>query len=228
MKRIFLIIIVPIFLVFIFSSCEYESSDSVEQDRIYVLYEMIYDKAEDVSYARASFFFGSITGTKLELASPSSVTCNNEALGFKSELAYYEKQFVGFVPEGNFVWTDLDGNEFHNTANIKTIELPQILDTIVKGESYELTWIGEPLGDDETVWVYIDGDMENDEVSAYQTTANATKIIITATQTDKLSVGENDIVINRRNNTAAQEVTSAGAKCAGVYKSEKVKIQVNE
>lgn len=226
MKKLVLSIVIFSLLVFVFSSCERESSADVNQDRIYALYEMVYNKAEDITYARTSFFFGSITGTKLELASPSSVSCNEQSMGFKSALAYYETSFTGFVPQGSFVWTDLDGKVFNNTASIKTIEFPEVLDTIVKGQSYEITWIGEPLGSDESVWLYIDGAMENDEVNAYQTTPQSTKILLSAAQTNRLSVGTNEAFLHRRNNTEAQEATSAGAKCAGVYQTQKIQIQV--
>lgn len=226
MKRIALIITVISTLIFIFIACERENSSDVNQDRIYALYEIYYDKAEDVSYARASFFFGSITGTKLQLSSPSNVKFNNVEMGFKNALAYYETSNAGFIEQGTFVWTDLDGNSFTNIATVKTIDLPENMDTITKGQAYELTWIGEPLGSDENVWVFINGQMENDEVNAYQTTPGATKVILTATQTNKLSVGTNQIFIQRRNNTEAQEKTSAGAKCAGIYKSQTYNIEV--
>ena len=88
MKKALLIIIFTIASVYFFSSCERESSSDVNQDRIYALYEVVYNQTQDISYARASFFFGSITGTKLELADPSYVKFNDTPLGFKEALAY--------------------------------------------------------------------------------------------------------------------------------------------
>jgi hypothetical protein len=110
MKKLFLILSLAAATIYFFSSCERESSSDVNQDRIYVLYEIIYDQPTDLSYAKASFFFGSITGTKLELADPSNVKCNDINLGFKNALAYYEAQYTGNIETGNFVWTDTDGN----------------------------------------------------------------------------------------------------------------------
>jgi hypothetical protein len=117
---------------------------------------------------------------------------------------------------------------FNNTATIKSVAFPETPDTIIKGQSYELSWVGDPLGAEEIVWIFVDGQMENDEITVYQTTPGATKAFFTAIQTNKLSVGTNTMVMHRRNNTEPQEATSAGAKCAGVYQTITVDIEVKE
>ncbi|MBX9782536.1 MAG: hypothetical protein K2X48_04495 [Chitinophagaceae bacterium] len=55
----------------LFSVCEKQPSDAVDQDRIRTDYELFYDKNTDKTTAVAAFKFGqSITGTQLELSSP--------------------------------------------------------------------------------------------------------------------------------------------------------------
>ncbi|HOZ29972.1 MAG TPA: hypothetical protein PLL66_03560 [Bacteroidales bacterium] len=228
MKNLVIILLVVLTSLFVFSSCESESSADVNQDRIYTLYEIIYNEADDLSYARATFFFGGITGTRLELASPSVVTANTESLGYKSTLAYYEHEFAGYVQTCEFVWKDTEENSFTNTVSIKEIGFPETLDTIVKGVAYELTWVGEVLDTGESVWAYVDGTAENDEVLATQNTQNAVSIFLTATQTEKLSVGTNTIKLTRKNTIDGQEITSAGGSCTGTYETETIEIEVKE
>jgi len=228
MKKLGLIIIVVSAMIYFFCSCESESSADVNQDRIHVLYEILYNETSDLSHARATFFFGGVTGTRLELASPSEVTANAEAMGYKSTLAYYEKEFTGYVQTCEFIWKDMDGNIFTNTVSIKEIDFPVTMDTIVKGQAYELTWVGTALETGETVWAYLDGTSENDEVLATQNTQNATSIFLTAVQTDKLSVGTNTIKLTRKNNVDGQEVTSAGGSCTGTYETRTINIEVTE
>ncbi|MDD3740928.1 MAG: hypothetical protein PHH30_06770 [Bacteroidales bacterium] len=228
MKKSILIIIVAFASLYFFNSCESESSADVNQDRIYALYEIVYNETADLSYARATFFFGGVTGTRLELASPSVVTANSEAMGYKSVLAYYEKELAGYVQNCEFLWTDLDENSFVNTASITEIDLPETLDTIIKGQSYELTWVGTSLASGETVWAYLDGNAENDEVLATQNTQNAVSILLSAVQTDKLSIGTNTIRLTRKNTIDGQEVTSAGGSCSGTFETRVVNIEVKE
>lgn len=228
MKKILIISLITAALVYILSACERESSADVNQDRIYVSYEIVYHETTDITYARASFFFGSITGTKLELADPSQVTFNGELLGFKDALAYYEKQYTGLVETGEYVFTDTEGNSFTNTATMTTIGLPATLDTITKGSSYELFFTGDALVSGEGVYAYINGTGEGDGISVYQNTTGATSIVIPANQTDNLTVGTNTVYLRKRHETTAEETTSAGAVCAGIYQTVEVDIEVKE
>ncbi|HNQ66801.1 MAG TPA: hypothetical protein PKN32_00360 [Bacteroidales bacterium] len=226
MKKLSLFIIVAFAMLCFFISCERESSADVNQDRIYVLYELVYDKTDDITYARSTFFFGSVTGTRLQLADPSAVSFNETQLGFQEALAYYETQMTGYVNTGEFSWTDLDGNTFVNTPIVHEIDFPATLDTIVKGQAYELTWVGDSLTTNEQVYAFINGTAENDEINVYQTTQYATKLFITAAQTQKLTVGTNTIFMRRRIDINPQEATSAGAMCSGIYETLTVEIEV--
>lgn len=228
MKKLSLFVISVIVAFCFFSSCESESSADVNQDRIYALYEILYNETADLSYARATFFFGGVTGTRLELASPSAVTANAESMGYKSTLAYYEKEFAGYVQTCEFLFNDLDDNTFVNTVSIIEIDFPETMDTIVKGESYELIWVGDSLATGESVWAYIDGPAEIDDVLASQNTQNANSIFFTAEQTEKLSVGPNSIRLTRKNTIDGQEVSSAGGSCTGTFETRTINIEVKE
>ncbi|MDY0140936.1 MAG: hypothetical protein RBR97_03495 [Bacteroidales bacterium] len=228
MKKIVLISIVLAAALFVFSSCERENSSDVNQDRIFVIYEMVYHQSTDITYARASFFFGGVTGTKLELSDPNKIICNDKILSLKSALAYYEKEFEGFIDTANYKFTDADGNSFVNEVYIKEIGLSENPDTIIKGNSFTLNFNGEPLAQRESVYVCIDGLLENDKISVYQNTSGATSIIIPANQTSKLSVGTNTVYLRRKTEITPQETSSAGASCSGIYQTKEINIEVVE
>ena len=107
------------------SGCFREPSDSVNQDKIYTDYELFYNANEDKTYARATFKFSNLTGTKLELSDPSEVTFEGDLRSFKPALAYYEKTLPGLVSSGTFEWKD--------------IAFPAGLDTLMRGASFTLT-----------------------------------------------------------------------------------------
>ncbi|MDD4150161.1 MAG: hypothetical protein PHE33_09035 [Bacteroidales bacterium] len=226
MKKLALLNIVFVTILCVFSSCKREGSSDVNQDRIHVVYEMAYNKATDITYAMTTFFFGSIIGTRLELSNPSKVTCNDELLSFESVLANYVKQYTGFIDTGSFKFTDTDGKTFVNMVYIKEVGFPENIDTIIKGSSFKLDFIGEPLAQGESVYAHIAGLSENVSISVYQNTFGATSIIIPANETSKLSVGTFNLYLRRRTETTPQEKSSAGASCTGTYTTNEVKIEV--
>ncbi|HNV96368.1 MAG TPA: hypothetical protein PKG63_07840, partial [Bacteroidales bacterium] len=135
-----------------FSSCKKESSENVNQDKIWAEYQLIYDNNTKITYARAIFKFSSITGTILELKDPAKVMFNNDLLSYNPTLGYYEKQYTTFVTSGTFKYTDLDNHTFLNTLTIiDTVGFPAGLDTIIKSTPFELTWTGAPLKANETI-----------------------------------------------------------------------------
>jgi hypothetical protein len=217
MKAIFLIISILFSIVFS-TSCERESSEDVNQDRIYTDYELFYNANEDKTYARATFRFGSATGTLLELASPSEVLFNNELLSFKPALAYYEKDFAGFIESGTFTWRDVDEVEFSNEINIVDIDFPTDLDTISRDEAFELFWIGDSLSANQSVILTANGVLEGDAQIINQTNINSNSIIIPLNKLQVLGQGNGTLWLDRIYNPSIIQKTSAGGNITGRYR----------
>jgi hypothetical protein len=120
-----------------------ESSDSVDQDKIWTKYELIYDKNEDETKARAEFRFGGVFGTKLELTDQAHVKFNGNIIPFNSTLAYYETTLDGLVSSGTFTYTDVEGTTYTNTTgSIKSVEYPTSDVTITHGTDYVMMFTG--------------------------------------------------------------------------------------
>ncbi len=134
-------------ITLLFTSCVRESSDSVDQDKIWTKYEIIYDKNEDQTTVRVEFRFGGVFGTKLELASPATIKFNGSTIPFNSTLAYYETTLDGLISSGTFAYTDVEGTTYTNTTNsIKAVEYPTSDVTITHGTDYVMMFTGQVIG----------------------------------------------------------------------------------
>lgn len=210
-------------------SCVSEPSADVNQDSIYAEYRLVYSSDDDKTYARANFKFGSGLGTKLELSDPAAVAFEGSKLAWKGLFGYYEKDLAGVTPAGEFEYADLDGNTFLNTVTAaKSIDLPATLDTLKKGSAYTLTWVGDPVGTDETINVTINGINEGDAKVFSTKDPGATSIILEADKIEDLGIGTGKIIIERWTTQALQQGTSKGGATWARYLSKTMDIEVAE
>lgn len=200
------------------TSCHTENSADVNQDRIFTQYELFYNANEDITYARAWFRFGSATGTLLELTSPSEVTFEGEALSFVKLLGYYEKKMTGYKKSGVFKWEDTEGKSFQNTVTINEIAYGTIADSVSRAAAFNVPWTGEPLGDNELVGVWINGEKEGDAQAAVTIEKGTAQLIVPADKMAKIGEGKGTIYMDRRSSPELTEVTGAGGTGTGVYR----------
>lgn len=205
---------------FMFHSCKKENSDTVDQDKIWAYYEVYYDKNQDKTYARATFKFSNALGTNLQLSAPAAVSFNGETLIFQDALAYYEKQYAGFVSGGTFSYTDKDNHTFVNSiSGIRAIDFPAI-DTIHTANSYTLNWVGDSLSANESVSLWLDGINQNNIEFFFQSNINSQSMILAANQLQRLGNGNGTGWMERVYAPAIQSVTSAGGEIKGKYKAQ--------
>lgn len=211
--------------VLILTSCVRESSEDVNQDRIFTDYELFYNANQDKTYARATFRFSNATGTNLELANPSKVTFNGDMLTFNNVLAYYEKEYAGFVQSGTFVWEDLDGNTFTNDIEIHEIAYPAGgIDTIPRNAAFDLAWEGDPLADKEFVTVTVNGENELDAQIFITNDVGSQSIILAKNQLEKVGQGPGTVWMDRSCLPGLTQETGAGGKITGRYRPENLQV----
>jgi hypothetical protein len=189
----------------LFDSCTREPSSSVDQDKIYVKYDVIYDKNEDETTVRAEFRFGGAFGTKLELSSPAFVKFNGSIIPFNSTLAYYEEKLPGMVSSGTFVYEDVDGNSYTNTtASIRPVEFPEGEITIVGGTDYVMPLIGDAISGNDVVTLTL-------SEKVFATSINgATSITLGGVQTSEINVGPHIGYMTRTVTQSPAQATSEG------------------
>ncbi len=206
----------------IFTSCQREDSDSVDQDRIHVRYVLEYNADTDITSARAQFRFGHATGTILELVSPAEIKFNGDVLVWNNALAYYEKQYSGLVSTGSFEYKDVDGSVFTNTATVpSSIDFPASPGPISNSGSHELFWTGNALAADENVWVTISGNNTTGDGQTFATyTDGATSILFSQNKLEDLGTGTATMWMDRNHEVDAANATSAGGRVVSRYKAD--------
>ncbi|MCB0596209.1 MAG: hypothetical protein H6557_13150 [Lewinellaceae bacterium] len=207
-----------------FFSCNSESSDSVNQDRIFTVYELFYNANEDKTYARATFYFSNELGTRLELAGDSKVSFDGDPLTFNPVLAYYEREYAGFRPQGAFEWTDTEGNAFRNTVEIRPIRFASGIDTIDRSQSYELFWEEGELKANELVVLTINGENEGDARIFSTNDVGATSIILAKNKLSEVGQGPGTVFLERSFIPAIQEAPSAGGRVTGRQRAENLEV----
>jgi hypothetical protein len=221
-------LIIAISLLTLLTGCLREDSENVNQDRIWTSYELYYDGEEDVTYARATFRFGLLTGTKLQLTEPSEVRFNGTPLAFKSGKAYYEDDFAGFVNSGTFEFTDLNGNVYVNDVAITSIAFPQNWGPLSHSSAYELFWDGLSLETYETASLTINGATGGSNQIFLENDNFATSIILPANQISNLGTGTTSGYLERISTPGIQEATNAGGMISGRYRTGNSGIEVTE
>lgn len=214
-------------LALVLISCSRQDSENVTQDTIWAHYELFYDDNTDITKAKVTFRFNNGFGTKLQLSDGAEVTFDGDVMAWQNTFAYYETDMAGLVDEGTFVYTDLDGNVYTNSASISTVQFPIDLDTIPRPGSFEMFWEGDPLGDAEAITVWINGDNEGDAQTFYENDLGSESIIFGQNQLLVLPEGYADMVMDRSYNPAIEEATEAGGLVTGRYRAENLEVYVD-
>lgn len=213
-------------LLLLLTSCESESSDDVNQDKIFAMYSLDYSAEEDKSYAEAAFRFGNALGTALELENPAKIEFNGNMMQWVDLLAFYRKEIGGPLDSGTFVFTDGDLNEFTNSAVLApSIALPNI-DSIPSSSSYTLTWVGDPVAADEEITVTMDGLGESDYMLFKESAPGSTSIVLDKDDLQSIIGGEATIQIKRKVSYDLQQASSEGGMLSSTWKSEERTVRV--
>lgn len=211
------------------SSCARDVSVNVSQDSIYAEYRLVYEEAEDISYARATFRFGGATGTILELSDPAEVTADGTPLGWKPVLGWYESESAGIDSASTFIYTDLDNNSFENDLLMaSSIGFPSDLDSISKSAAFTLEWEGAPLATNESVIITINGINEGDVKVFIQNAAAANEIVLDKDKLEGIGTGEATIFMERYTVQNLLQGTTEGGTVWSRYITTPTKVQITD
>jgi hypothetical protein len=215
-------------LIWLLPGCVSEPSDAVNQDKIYITYELYYDKNRDKSFARATFQFSNALGTKLQLSGASEIRFNNDLLTYNSVIAYYEREYAGLLTSGTFKWKDSNGKEYvNNISGIKAIAFPNPMPTFKKGNSTEVFWVGDALEANERAVISMNSAAVGDLQIAQRNDVAATSVIVNANQIQNLPTGQNITAIFRRyKDIPVSQKTSAGSVMFTHYQATNVTVQI--
>ncbi|HNS42392.1 MAG TPA: hypothetical protein PKN22_06505 [Taishania sp.] len=193
-------------------SCTKETSDNINQDKIWTEYQLIYNDATHITSVKAIFKFSNALGTLLELKSPAYVLFNSDTLNYNPTMGYYEKEYPTFVNSGTFTYKDLDNNVFTNAVHLAdTVGFPVGLDTISKSAPFQLTWVGAAVKANETISAWLNSNVEGDSRFQFTNSIGNTNLIFPLNQLTQLGVGPYGVLLMERlYSTTTMNGTSAG------------------
>jgi hypothetical protein len=208
-------------------SCSKEESIDVNQDRIYVFYDITYTKGEDLTKVKAVFRFGNKNGTLLKLTKPSTIKFNDDILDYNETFSFYYKDYKGLLNSGTFTWKDVNGKEFKNSySSLECVEFPASFVSLKQSENYSLSWTGSPIAEKQSITVSFKSD--NSIVFASQSAKGATDITIKKDDASKLNIGKATATIKRETEMSLNERTGAGGKIALYYVGETKSIDIKK
>jgi hypothetical protein len=205
-------------LMFAVTSCNNEESDSVNQDKIYTVYEFNYDKNTDITYARAWFRFGNLLGTPLQLKFPANVVFNGDTMAFKSTLSYYELQFPGQLTNGAFIYKDHANTLYTNTITMaKAVDLPPTIATINRNTNTQISCMGDSLGASEKFETKVTGP-DNSNIQYFSTSGVGAHIVtLLSSQLMLINPGTGSVRLEREYKPTLQQKTLAGGSISSTY-----------
>ena len=200
-----------------------ESSEAVDQDRNHTSYWLYNDAEGDTTYGRAQFRLGNGLGTPLLLADGASVAFEGRLLGFDAVLDWYDAPRAGFFDGGDFVYMDLDGDTFVNTAPpLAPVEVPVDFPATVRrdGSSLEVAWEGAPLAVGESLAAIVAHDPNRFVFRRWETRLpGATSIVLTGDALRDLPTGATVLTLRRWWESAPAEAPGAGGVIRTTYSS---------
>lgn len=175
--------------LFVFS-CEPEPTVP-DQEKIYGVYFLDYNEAENKTNARASFYLNAPPATntqKLELTHPSNVKYNNKLLVFDTKERYYTKDFVSLI-ESNFTYENYYGNQYGNVVTmVDSIDL-FMSDSANSQNDFYFQVDGSPLQANEVIEIYVESLNSDLTFGSTFTSMSGLNIQISADQLSSLGLG---------------------------------------
>lgn len=213
-------------LLVILNSCvsnEVAESGDVNQDKIYMSYNVFHDAERDHDYSvTAQFRFGGSKGTTLILTAPSNIMLNGDKMNMQTSGrrgCWYESTLPLDSKEAEFVFTDTEANKLKNSFKLNSIDLKPLLKIDLDARKTRIAWEGEKLDraeslsleivDEEGNLAYIDGGVKGSK-----------DIVIKRSDLDGLVPGKAEIRVSRHSNENLKEKTSEGGSYRFEYKSQ--------
>jgi len=212
------------------ASTEVADSGDVNQSQIYQQYRVTIDRGNNMQTAEAQFRFGGALGTTLLLTHPSEVTVNGKAMKgdtrFMQGLVYSHPNLGQGDSEFEFVFSDVEETTYRNKLVLEPIGPGEnIPDEISRHQPTQIPWQGAPVGDNETVTLYLT-DRNNGKVPLSTSIKGETEIEMLPDQIANLSGGVGNLQFTRRVSTQPQQTGAIGGHLQGTFYSEISTVQI--
>jgi hypothetical protein len=209
-KKVPVLIFAVLSVAFV-SSC-IKDDDGKPKGAIIQQYTYRYVHEDGQTFASAAFLDAGNNGFSLELQSPASVTINGDPMSYNSlYFSPYYKSIDGKVDTGIYVFTDYEQRTFTNVANldlVNPIQIPQQIDSIKTFENLSFTWVGDPIGTNETVVLILNNGYK--DYAYYFQEVGTNEVFINKFNWAVIGPGEGSISLERQKVMSLQEDTGGG------------------
>lgn len=227
MKKIILSLGLLLSLSLTLVSCHKENSDDVNQDKIYTVYEVFYNKNTDKTVVVARFKFGNITGTNLELSNGAYVLFGSDTLYYSAIYTGHAKEYAGEITTGTFTYKDTDNNVYVNSVPAyQPIAFDPSFTTITKSQANTLTWVGNALGPNENVGVFVGSWTWGQDALFFQDLDGATDIVMGVNQLSNLATGTSTVYMDRTTEVNVSQGTGNGGIIRHKYRAMNQSVNV--
>ena len=209
------------------SSCAKGNSSDVNQDKIYTIYDVFYNKNSDKTWVTARFQFGGATGTNLQLDSTSYVMFNSDTLPYNWLFACHFKEYAGRITTGTFKYENQNGQVFSNSVPTPdTLAFQPGFTTLHKNSANTITWNGSALAPNEAVSLFVGTWVWGQDALGYQDGDGATNIILGTNQMNNTALGSATVYMDRKKQVNVTQGTSVGGTISATFRATNTTVQV--
>lgn len=204
-------------------------SSDVEQDDIYVGYEVFYDLDSNITMTSA--LFSSQSEQKFILLHQEAFVSFNEDIlpnNGSSWRYLYEKKYTGLV-SGIFEYQDIDNNIYQNNAPTpNAITFSTNIDTLSHTQEHVFTWEGTPLEENEIISFSYPTEFGTASMQIVPEDTENTTFKIYPGLIDKIPLGKAEFVFERQQIISDINGTSVGGEVRTIYKTTPKEVFITE
>jgi hypothetical protein len=166
--------------LFACDSNEIGESKDVNQDKIYIDYQVSYTEGDDQVYLSLQYRFAGSAGTTLVLNNPSQAELDGEKLKVDSSDgsgAFYEinKNYKDFLGKHSINFKDINGRHFENSFEFVPFTINTLPEVFERNKNLVISFNTAPLGSNDYIAI---ASIDTDSSFYYQQAGTSSNVII--------------------------------------------------
>ncbi|MFM6926426.1 MAG: hypothetical protein ACKOU7_13045 [Ferruginibacter sp.] len=227
-KPVLAVIVLAMTGLFACNSSEIGESRDVNQDRIYMDYNISYTEGDDQVALNFQYRFAGAAGTTLVLNKPSQVKLDGEILKADSSKfggAFYvaNKNYKAFLGKHSIRFTDINGKQFENNFEFVPFTLGNLPQTADRNKDLQVSFNINGLNANDDVEI---NSVDTDSSFHYHQPGSSTSVTIPASDLKRQK--KNELVFEAAvyRQIPLEHTTSEGGKLMLTYRLNPVKIKL--
>lgn len=222
---------VSIFLALLLISCESDDAPDFDTNENFLTYHVLYNSDLNTTTITAEFRKLDPLGSNLELDSDESITFEGDELVFDPNSISYSKTYNGLVSEGDFVYSSSEGRIYMSTlVEYQSIDFPSTFSSISKSQGATIEWVGNNLGQYESLLVVIGDYEEGEEIGSFHNELGSSSVEVDGVILEVLALGTQPAYIQRNRvvflTNESGEATIVGGRIVAEYRSSTIQVEV--